>query len=147
MDGQHPTPVGKLQVYERGNVLHAGVGDEHVDSGEPCGDLRDALVDLFFVGDVHGDAHGVGTQRFRRLLRALHVGDGDAGALLEEPFGDGAAQPARRAGDDGDLAFQSHKGLLSTRDSSPKMPRRNASTQMTKIAPSVTVTQDPSCAR
>lgn len=37
--------------------------------------------------------------------------------------------------------------ILSAAASSPMMPRRNASTQIMKITPWVTVTQAPNCAR
>ena len=36
----------------------------------------------------------------------LDVDEHAAGALLDEPLGDRRADPARRAGDDGDLAVQ-----------------------------------------
>ena len=42
----------------------------------------------------------------RRLLRAAQVGDDDARAFGREPVGDRAADPLRRAGDDGDLAVE-----------------------------------------
>src|SRR5207248_10183982 len=102
---------------------------------------------LGLVGAVHRHGERVAAESARCLLRAADVGDADLRAFLQVPLGDGAADPAGSAGDDGDLVLHPHKGLFRRRESSPNIPRRNASTQTTKIAPSVTVTQLPSCAR
>ena len=129
-------------------MLDAGVGDQDVDAGEPRRDLRDAVLDLFLVGHVHLDPDGLPPQRPRGVLGTLDVGDGHARAFAQVTLGDGAADPAGGASDKGDLPLQpAHSGLFSTRASSPMMPRRKAITQMTKITPWTTCTQEPSWAR
>ena len=143
VDGQHPLPVGKLQIGERRDVLHAGIADQHVHAAQPFGRLRHALIHLALVSDVHRHAERIAAQRARRLLRAADVGDADLRAFLQVPLGDGSADPAGGAGDDGDLVLHPHKGLFRRRESSPNIPRRNATTEMTKITPSATSTQDP----
>src|SRR5262249_39745332 len=147
VDRQHPTPVGVLEIDDRRDDLHARVRDQDVDAAQLLAGEGDAVVDLALVGDVHVHCQCGWTERFRGFGGALDVGDGDARALGDELSGDGAADSAGGAGDDRDLALQFHSGLLSRRESSPNIPRRNAITQTTKIAPSVTVTHEPTWAR
>src|SRR5262249_16288637 len=148
MDRKHPTPVGKFQIDQRRDVLHAGVGDEHVDAFESARDLRDPVLHLLLVGDVHLHADRSGSERVRGFLGALEVRDRDPSPLLQEALGDRPAESARGPGDQRDLSLQhAHSGLFSTRASSPTIPRRNAITQTTKMTPWTTVTQEPSWAR
>src|SRR5439155_25374934 len=102
----------------------------------------------FFVRNVNLDPAGLPPQRPRGFIGTLDVGDGHARALAQVTIGDVGADPAGGASDEGDLPLQpAHSGLFSTRASSPMMPRRKAITQMTKITPWTTCTQEPSWAR
>ncbi len=85
------------------------------------------------------DEYAGGTARLRRLLVAAHgvdvARDRADHAGVERVPGQGAARTSYFAPE------------RSSRVSSPTTPRRNSSTQATKIAPVITVTQPPNSAR
>ena len=56
MDRQHLLPLGIAEFLERMDDLNPGIADEHVDATECRNGLRDTLVHLRLVGDVHRDA-------------------------------------------------------------------------------------------
>ena len=94
----------------------AGVVDQDVDAGEIGEDLLDERLHGGVVGDVHGVGLGqAGVLRVDLIGGALGIrlragNHGHARAFAGEAQGDGVADAAAGAGDDGDLIGESHKG-------------------------------------
>ena len=88
----------------------AGVVDHDVDAAEGVLGRIDHLVDLGADRDVGGDRDGRLADLAGDALGALgvEIGDDDLRALFGETLRHAFAEPRRRAGDDGDLAFQTH---------------------------------------
>ena len=85
----------------------AGVVDEAVHPAEARNRMRDHRLDVVFFGDV-GPNEADAEPPFERRAFVLAAGrDNDLGAFLDENLGDPFADPAGRAGDDGDLSAQS----------------------------------------
>ena len=87
---------------------HAGVVEHHVEPTPRVDRRLDRGRNSVLVGDVAFDeARGVAEFGGDRLTEiGLDVGDDDRGALFDEAPGAGGTDPARCAGDDGDLAVQ-----------------------------------------
>ena len=92
--------------------LDAGVGDENVDATERGNGLLDARVHLRLVGDVHGhrDRGLVVAQLARGFAGSVdvEVGDGDPAAGLHVALGDGMADAAGGAGNEGHFSVEPH---------------------------------------
>ncbi|GLU89662.1 hypothetical protein Agsp01_19170 [Agromyces sp. NBRC 114283] len=89
-----------LGVFVRGDVAlgaDAGIVHEQVEPTEVLGDLGDARAHTVVVGDVDGD-------REIGVLGAIgaQIEHGDLGAVGAQALGDGRADAAGAAGDDGD---------------------------------------------
>ena len=94
----------------------AGVGDEQVDRPELIAQRMDGGHGLLAVGDVgRGDGRGAsgGADLLGQLLElVLPAGQqSDPAAPARQLLGQGPAQPAGRAGDDGDLVGERHRIL------------------------------------
>jgi hypothetical protein len=78
---------------------------------------RHTGVHLRLVGDVHADTdtavHIAEFGRSRGGTRLIKIGDDNFGAFATEDPRDFPAYAARRAGNDGDLAFEIHVNFLS----------------------------------
>ncbi len=101
----------------------ACVVDENVDARKVGVDFLNEFRDGFVVGDIDGIRFGrsrMGCVDFVGGLCGVGFGaadDGDFRALTRKAKGDGVADSPARAGDDGDLVFESiHKVVLATED-------------------------------
>ena len=117
VDRQHLLPVGELELVDRVDDLHAGVGDQDVQRAEVFHHLIGAGLDRRLVGDVHGDAErlaaGLDDGRGGGLRRLpVDVADRHLGAFLGVELGDRLADAAGRAGDQGDLAVETVHGCF-----------------------------------
>src|SRR5699024_2436458 len=90
--------------------VDAGVVDKQVKTTESLDGLGDGRILMFGVIGPAGDGDGVrgSSKSIDRLLKRLGVARGDAHTrpLLHEPLGDGQADAAARAGDDGGPAAE-----------------------------------------
>ena len=114
VDGEHRLPVGKGEVLDRVDDLDAGIRDEDVDRAPRRDHGGDAGVDLLLVGHVHRDSHrragviGIDTGSGSFGGFELQVRNGDLGSGLGIELGDGEADAAGGAGDNGDLVAEVH---------------------------------------
>ena len=92
----------------------AGVVDHDVEAAEGLDRFRHHGVDLGFLRHVDGDVAGGLADRLRHLPRALpvDVGDDDLGAFRGVKLADAAPEPRRTAGDDRNLAIETHEPFL-----------------------------------
>jgi hypothetical protein len=91
----------------------AGIGDHDVARPQVRLHSLEGFADLVAAGDV--DPVGFGSVRSQAGLRfeegsLEHVPQGDPRSLASEALRHGKTYAARRAGDDGDLVFESHAG-------------------------------------
>ncbi len=102
-------------LEERLADLDAGVVDEDVEAPEGGDGGADEALGLRGDADVGAERDGLPAQlldlrrdgaRFVLLAVVVH---GHVGALAREAQGDGLADAARAAGDEGGLAFESHR--------------------------------------
>src|SRR5215212_11134774 len=108
VDVHHAPPLLERDLLERTHLerrVEAGVVDEHVYRPAARDRLVDHPPDVILARDVDGEAYAVG-ERAGGLLRPGEVGDDDACAVARETLGDRAADPLRRARDDGDLPVE-----------------------------------------
>ena len=92
-------------------MAHAGVVDEDVHGPAALDDLGHQPLALVGPAEVRGDGDGAGQladQRGQALLAAGGDDHGRAGGV--EHAGEPLAQPARGAGDQGDLAVEAEGG-------------------------------------
>ena len=75
MDRQQLLPFGEVEFDDRRDDLDAGIADQNVEPPKASITLRGAGFDLFFVGDVHGDAD-------RALAVRIDVAGGGLGRFL-----------------------------------------------------------------
>ena len=95
------------------HVEDGGIVDQDVDTARRGDDLLHHGVDGGSLGDIQRQADRPAADRLgggRRLL-LQDIGDHDPGALGGEALADGGADPARPAGDDGDLVPKLHGTL------------------------------------
>ena len=119
-------------VEDRRAGLDAGVVDHHVEPAERLDRLVDEPLQVLDLADVGLHADGLVAElrdlAFEVLGRLLvgDVVDDDVGALAGEGEGDGLADAAVAAGDDGDLALQCHvvPPAGSRRERAPRTTRR-----------------------
>src|SRR5215468_8921452 len=101
MDGKKLLPFIERKVLDAMDNLDAGIAYQDVDRAELLDNLGDAVIDLGFAGDIHGEADRlarslsaeVGGRRFRSIF--LEIGDGDDGAFLHIALGNGKPDAAR----------------------------------------------------
>ncbi len=113
IDGDDQVPLVVREILDRGHVLDAGVIDQDVQLAELGLGLGHHVGDLSRLGHVgamieHLDAMllghlGAGALDGGHLAQAVHD---DIDALGGERVGQGVADAAGRAGDDGDLPLQ-----------------------------------------
>ena len=92
-------------------MAHPGVVDEDVHGPAALYDLGHQPLALVGRAEVGGDGDGAGQvadERGQALLTAGGHDDGRAGGV--EHAGEALAQPARGAGDEGDLAVEPERG-------------------------------------
>jgi hypothetical protein len=127
VDGDHAVPVLGVRADDGPQEHQAGVVDQGVQPSESLDGLLDGRLCLGAVGDVgfhgQGGAAGLvdlGGEGFQAVQAPGHQRDG--GTVRCELAGGGGADPAARAGDEGDGAGQCrcHGVLSSSRD----VPRR-----------------------
>ncbi len=88
----------------------SGIVDEDVEATEGRHGLLDGVLYGRRIGGIGLDGQGVAARFLNAFhdrrggLRTFRIGDGDAGTVRGETPGDAGADPARSAGDQGDLA-------------------------------------------
>ena len=112
--------IVRIGLAALGGDVAAGIVDENVDRAQLPRRGLDHARDVGALGEIAEDADGAhamrGCHRFRdrRQRRSLaifrravlaHAVDRDIGAEARQPFGEGAAKPAARAGDQRNLAL------------------------------------------
>lgn len=110
MNSKNPFPVGKGDIGDRVEVLHAGVTDQDVDAVQPARGVRDPALHLGLVGHVHAHRDGAAPEFRRDALGAVDVGNAHRGAFGCERSRNGGADAARRPGNDRRFALQLHIG-------------------------------------
>ena len=113
--------------------IAGGIADEDVDRAEPHFGLGNEGLKARLVTDGRGDGDGAllpvalvdGGGDLAAGL-GLARGDDDARAGIGKRLGDGASDPPRRAGDDGDPAGQVEQALNSIRIAHGKTSKRPA---------------------
>jgi hypothetical protein len=93
VDAQKLTPLVQGKIDYRGDVLDAGVANEHINATEGIDGLRDPRIDLLLLSDIHRDREGNAPRflylRGRRLGGVeAHIGDDDLSALAGKGLGD-----------------------------------------------------------
>src|SRR6266478_1772557 len=114
--GQHVhvlAPQIERSLLHRGGRGDAGIGHDDVETAEATHGVAECGHDRGLVDDVHDDAVDdvlavAPRQVGHRLLQGagVHVRQGDAGPLRQEPQRGGTADAAGAAGDEGDAAGQ-----------------------------------------
>ena len=108
IDGELPV-VTVLRDFEKGpHIENGGTVDENVDTAAGSHDPLDHGVDGCPVGDIQSDGHAADFGRKRSPFVGENVGHHDKGTFLGIAATDGAADPARTAGDDGGFSFETH---------------------------------------
>ena len=103
----HPAELVDGLVLGRHHVADAGVVHEHVDATEPLERGGDEGLEIGVDGDVARDRDRSGQPLDERFEPVEPTGrDHDGGPGRVQHLGEAHAQPARRAGDDGDLAVE-----------------------------------------
>ena len=109
VERQRLLPVGRGRLLERGAAGGAaGVGDDEVQAAQLARALVDGRGERGLVGDVGRDAVRAHAQRAQLARRPLHLvgvagAQAHGAALVGQAQDDRPADPARRAGDEGDL--------------------------------------------
>jgi hypothetical protein len=98
MGGDDRREVGERNLPDKPDALDAGVVDEDVDPIRPCIDRLEGGGDAGRIGHVGFEIVDPDARLGGRRL----VEGENAGAVSEQPLGDGVAYAARCAGDDGD---------------------------------------------
>ncbi len=100
--------------------IRGGVADQRVDLAEHAVGFLDEMLQIILGRDVGGYRErdllaGLVVDRLRHLVADLLLArrDHHFGAMLGHPFGDGAADAARGAGDDGDFSRHIKQGHVS----------------------------------
>jgi hypothetical protein len=96
VDVEEEVPLGLVDLEEGGDLDDAGVVHQDVDAAEAADGGVDDGLDLLLAADVEGEAEGLPAGRLDLGGDGLggvvlEVGDDDAGALLREAEGGGAA--------------------------------------------------------
>ena len=111
---EHPVPVLVLHPHREAVPGDAGIVDEDVERAQRRLGLARQGLDLGTFSEVAGQHGAVPAELGRERVERLAAGAGDrhAGALRPERAGDGAAQAARGAGDEGGRALKVEHGEL-----------------------------------
>ena len=123
VDRLHPVPLGLGEFVRRlVDPCDAGIVDQHIDAAERGDDVVDGAAYVGLAGDVHMPVAGRVSGRGklvgeRATFFVQHVEEGDARTFLRHAGRAGAADAARRSGDDAGLAEQSVHG-------DPGLPQR-----------------------
>ena len=110
IDAEQPVIAVAGDLDDGRHVEQRGIVDEDIDAAAALFDFGNGAVDGSLIGHVEANGKGGRANGLCGLLGARHVdiGDGNGCPFTRVGRGKGGANAARRAGDDGRFALQSH---------------------------------------
>ena len=121
VDVDHRRPAVDVEARDRPDLADAGVADEHVEAAELLDRECDEALEVLALGDVRAPSRGpvaASADAVGQFIQTLGAprSQHDGGASLGEQQRGRLADPAARAGDGDNLAFDPrHGGLRSTK--------------------------------